>query len=361
VKKKKICLLIPSLQAGGMERVMVELANFFCLKLSLEIHIVLFGRIPEIFYQVNPNLFIHKPSGTFNDNLRLLSALRRLIFLRKTVRKVNPVTILSFGEYWNSFVLLALLGLSYPVYISDRCSPEKDIGRFHSWLRKWLYPKAKGIIAQTETALKIYKQQFRHNNIIVIGNPIQQIGFNDKGKHEKMILTVGRLINSKNHDKLIEVFCSINKPEWKLIVVGGDALKQKNMIRLSELISELKAGNRVIIKGYQNTINELYQQAEVFAFASVSEGFPNVIGEAMSAGLPVVAFDCVAGPSEMIQNGENGYLVPVNDYNTFRERLEQLMSDASLRKKLGMKALDSIKKYSIEIIGDKYYYFMLNQ
>jgi hypothetical protein len=72
-----------------------------------------------------------------------------MIFLRKKVKLIKPDSILSFGEYWNSFVLIALIGLPYPVFISDRCSPDKEFTRIHTILRKWFYPKAKGIIAQT--------------------------------------------------------------------------------------------------------------------------------------------------------------------------------------------------------------------
>jgi len=339
-----------------MERVMTELASFFCLTIGLEVHMVLYGRNPEIFYEVPFNLHIHKPLSTSICRIRFFLIVERLIFLRKTVKRINPKTVLSFGEYWNSFVLLALHGLPYPIYISDRCSPEKNFQFFHALLRKWLYPRAAGIIAQTETAKGMYLKQFSQKNIAVIGNPILQIGIGTK--REKVVLSVGRLIKSKNHDKLIEIFCDIAKPDWKLIIVGGDALKQDNRERLSELISKLNAEGKVIITGYQSNVRELYQQGAIFAFPSVSEGFPNVIGEAMSAALPVVAFDCIAGPSEMIRNEENGFLVTLNDYDTFRKRLEQLMSDDSLRIKLGLKAMESIKEYSVERIGYKYFYFM---
>ena len=358
MNEKKLCFVIPSLQAGGMERVMSELANYFCQNNEIEVHMVLYGRNPKIFYSTPDNIKMHLPITPFDNRLRQIYSIGRLYFLRRTIKKINPDFILSFGEYWNSFVLLALYNCSYPVFISDRCSPEKKFGIFHSLLRRWLYPKARGVIAQTEIAKNHYKKQFRHNNIAAIGNPIRLISSNGTTK-EKIVLSVGRLIKSKNHDKLIELFCSINQHGWKLVIVGGDALKQNNMSRLKNLISSLNADSKVILTGFRNDLDKFYQESGIFVFTSDSEGFPNVIGEAMSASMPVITFDCMAGPSEMIIDRQNGYLVPLYDYSLFRERLEQLMSDEPLRKAMGSKAKDLIQKFSLENIGAKYYDFII--
>lgn len=354
---KRLCLVIQSLQAGGMERVMSELADFFCKKNDVEVHLILYGIQPEIFFKTPRNLIIHKPVSVFNNKFRLLYTIGRLIYLRKTIKETDPHSILSFGEYWNSFVLLSLLGLRYPVYISDRCSPQKKFGTFHSQLRKWLYPGAKGIIAQTLKAKELYAGQFTHNNISIIGNPIRFYP-NDGVKKEKIVLTIGRMIKSKNLDKLIELFCSINNPEWKFVIVGGDALKQNNMSYLKNLVTSLNADSQVVLTGYDNHPERFYSQSSIFVIASETEGFPNVIGEAMSAGLPVISFDCVAGPSEMITDGETGYLVDVNDYNSFKMRLERLITDEKLRERMGEKAKESIRKFSAEKIGAMYYDFI---
>ena len=149
------------------------------------------------------------------------------------------------------------------------------------------------MIAQTEKAKQILQGQLKLKKIAVIGNPIRQLPNGNKHR-EKIVLTVGRLIESKQHDKLIKSFCSFNRNDWKLIIIGGDALNQSNLSRLRNLVSELDANSKVILTGYSADLDLYYQTSSIFAFMSVSEGFPNVIGEAMSAGLPVVAFDCIA-------------------------------------------------------------------
>ena len=100
---------------------------------------------------------------------------------------------------------------------------------------------------------------------------------------------------------------------------------------------------------------EMIIKSKIFAFTSSSEGFPNVIGEAMSAGLPVVAYDCIAGPSDMVIDGENGFLIPLFDQSSFKQRLSQLIKDESLRNKMGHCAKTSICRFGEEFITEQYY------
>jgi GalNAc-alpha-(1->4)-GalNAc-alpha-(1->3)-diNAcBac-PP-undecaprenol alpha-1,4-N-acetyl-D-galactosaminyltransferase len=358
--RKIICLIIPSFQAGGMERVMSELAGYFSLKKELELHIIFYDNKREIFYPVPGGVTVHLPRFIFNDKLRLFSTLKTALFLRQTVKKIKPDTILSFGEYWNTFVLLSLSGSKSPVFISDRCSPVKEFGPVQSLLRKILYPGARGIVAQTQIAKEYYYRQFRHANIRVIGNPIRNVGSSVEIQKENIVLMVGRFISTKNQDRLIELFLDLNVQDWKLYLVGYDHLKQTNSKRLQEIIDSRGAEEKVILTGKLADVDSIYRRSKLFAFTSTSEGFPNVIGEAMSAGLPVVAFDCIAGPSEMIRDGENGYLVPLNDYKQFGEKLKVLMLNEDLRNRMGIEAAGSVSDFSIDDIGEKYLGFILS-
>lgn len=358
--KKKLCLVIPSLHAGGMERVMSELAGYFSLNPELEVHLVMYGLKPELFYTIPLNVNIYQPEFVFNNKYRFWNTIKTFYFLRDKIKTIKPDSVLSFGEYWNSFVLIALVGLKISIFISDRCQPDKSLGHLHNFLRKILYPWATGVIVQTGIAKEIYQQLLPNARLFVIGNPIRKISIDNQGIREKIVLTVGRLIHSKHHDELIKLFVRINLPEWKLIIVGGDALKQKNTIRLQTLIEDLNATDRVILTGSSNDVDQFYRRSRIFAFSSSSEGFPNVIGEAMSAGLPVVAFDCIAGPSDMIKDGENGYLIPLFDFNSFEQKLRELMENELVQKEFGLKAQKKIDSFSVDAIGRQFYEILLN-
>ena len=356
---KRICLIIHSLGIGGMERVMSMLANNFSEREDTEVHLVLIGRKRNIEYPLSGKVIVHKPDFEFNNKRRTLHTLRTLLFLRSEVKKIDPDTVLSFGEMWNNLVLLALYGLNYPVYISDRSEPGKDLGKLHNYLRDRLYPKASGYIAQTEAAKSICLENRWNENVRVIGNPIRKIPENGSVEKENIILSVGRLIKTKHFDRLITMFAELNQPDWKLLIVGGDSKKQNLSVQLEKLIRDLGINDRVFLEGEQKNIDDYYRRSKIFAFTSSSEGFPNVIGEALSAGVPVVAYDCEAGPADLIENNKNGFLVSLFDEEDFKKKILLLMTDNKLRMRIQQESKRIIDNFNSEEISNKFYQYTI--
>lgn len=357
--KKKICCVIHSLRSGGSERNMSDLINFFSLKENIEVHLVLYGIKREIFYAINhEKIIIHKPDFEFNNNRRFWHTIKTLFFLRKLIKQIKPFSVLSFCEIWNNLVLLSLFGLRYPVYVADHSSPTKNLGVFHNKLRKLLYKKTAGIICQTEISKEITSKRVKHNNIKVIGNPLSNSFKRDEIKQENIILSVGRLIKTKHFDELINIFAETNHKDWKLVIVGGDSLKQNLLESLKKQIKDLNMEDKIFLEGAQSDIYKYYSSSKIFAFTSSSEGFPNVILEALSAGLPVVAYDCVAGPSDIINDTENGFLIPLFDKQKFKEKLQLLMDNDDLRKVMAEKAPFSVEKFNISNICERFYNFI---
>lgn len=354
-------MVIPSLHPGGMERVMSQLAQYFSGIDSLEAHLILYGSKPELFYSIPDKTILHLPKNRFNNRLRLLSTISRLFFLRNKIIELKPNIILSFGERWNSFVLISVLGLSIPVFISDRCSPTKNLGYLHEILRGILYKKAAGIIVQTQKAMAIYQLRFKKVRVAVIGNPIREIPHLESLAKENIILTVGRIIPSKNHSKLIDSFLKLNIPDWKLYIVGGNALKMNLLEELRAKVNSLGASDRIILTGNVRDVDQYYRMSKIFVFTSESEGFPNVIGEAMAASLPVVSFDCMAGPSDMITDGVNGFLIEMNNYPRLEAKLRLLMCNPDLINEIGIEARRSIKRFSLGEMGESYLKFITNR
>jgi GalNAc-alpha-(1->4)-GalNAc-alpha-(1->3)-diNAcBac-PP-undecaprenol alpha-1,4-N-acetyl-D-galactosaminyltransferase len=357
-KKYTVALVIPSLHAGGMERVMSELANYFVQKPYLQVHLILYGIKRDVFFSVHPNITIHKPAFTFDNSKRFVHSIKTLLFVRKKIKTLQPHTILSFGEFWNSFVMLALLGLKYPIYLSDRSQPNKPLSFLQNILRNILYPKATGIIAQTNIAKQIYATKYQHHNVKVIGNPIRKIQPNITIKKENIVLSVGRLINTKHHDELIKLFVSINKPNWKLVIVGDDAIKQNNLTKLKALVATLKANDKVILVGSSNNVDEYYLKSKIFAFTSSSEGFPNVLAEAQAAGITSIAFDCIAGPADIITDQVDGFLIPLFNYQLFQQKLALLMDDEQLCATMSNAAKNNNNKFYVNDIAAAYEKFI---
>ena len=356
--KKKICFVIPSLQAGGMEKVMAQLLDSFGCKPDLEIHLILFGINRDIFYPIPDSVNIHLPPFAFNNKNRFYSTLMTMKFLRLKIKEILPYSILSFGEYWNSFVLISLIGTKNRVFVSDRCQPNKSLGKIHDLLRRYLYPFATGVIAQTSQAKEIYLNLFKNKNVKVIGNPISIQNDASKIVRENIILSVGRLIKSKNYDRLIRIFSEIDTENWKLVILGGDALKQNNLQKLRTLVLDLDMENKIQLMGTISDPDTYYRKSKIFAFTSSSEGFPNVIGEALSHGLPVISYKCVAGPSDLINDAKNGFLINIFDDENYKKKLTEMMKNNTLWDYLHNNTVRSVKKYSKEPITQEYYKFI---
>lgn len=363
--KKVICLVVPSLVSGGMERVMSEIANDFSTREDIVVHLIILTKQP-IFYSLKEKVIVHEPQFTTKGVNKLFTTIRVLFFLRRKLKEINPHSFLSFGGKYNSFVMLSSIGLKIKKYLSDRNSPQinsrlsfknnsvyKTGSGFQYILKHILYPGATGIIVQTETAKKIETERLRHPNIICIPNPVRKISFEGEPK-EKIILNVGRFVATKQQELLIEIFSKIDRKDWKVIFAGEGPLL-KNAKRL---VKDLNLENNIEFAGNRTDIDKLYQQSEIFAFTSVSEGFPNALAEALNTPLATIAIDCIAGPSDLIKDGYNGFLVPQTEIKEYQDKLTMLIEDAELRKKFKTNSKEKMKNFEYVVIMNSFYKVM---
>lgn len=350
-----IAFVTPSLSFGGRERVLSKLINFFSKKEGFNVHVILYSKTRDICFKINDNVIIHEPAFSAGKN-DIVYAAKSLFFIRRTIKANQIDSMVSFEEKWNRFALLAVNGLKLRRIISNRNNPYRDYGFVDKKLAQWLYPKADVLVAQTKIAKEVYENKYKLKKCVVIGNPIDQLDVDfDSLERENSIVCVARLMKSKNHDRLIRIFSQTHNDGWKLVIVGGAFGKVDLSAGLKELARELGVEDKVIFTGASKDVNSYLLKSRIFAFTSDKEGFPNSLGEAMAAGLPVVSYDCVAGPSDMIDDGVNGYLVPVFDDELFAERLNYLMSHEVERQQMGEAARVKIKQFDAKSICEKFF------
>lgn len=351
---KRIALVISSLTSGGAERVMSELANYFVNKPDVEIHLIILIR-KEKFFEIDKRVKIYEPDFDYKKYSRPIFTLKILKYLRSTLKLIRPDTCLSFSGRYNSFALIAAYGLGLKVFISDRSRPGISYGKLLDFINPILYKTATGIIAQTSKAKDFAYQQTHHKNIRVINNPIRTLK-KVNVERQNIILNVGRFIPSKKQELLIEIFSRIKAPEWKLQFLGDgeryEAAKKK--------AEKLGVADRVLFEGMQRNIDKYYFGAKIFAFTSVSEGFPNALGEATAAGLASISFDCNAGPSDLIDDGKTGFLIPMNQEEVYENRLQELIDNATKRTDFGKYAEIKAERFSLDYIANQYFDFILS-
>lgn len=353
-KIKKVCLVIPSLRHGGAERVISVLANEWSSYYDVEVTLLLLTKQKK-YYQIDRKVSIIEPKRGYKSTLisKLFYRIWTLFYIRKEIKKLNPETVLSFCEVYNNLVLLSLVGVRNKKYVSDRSNPSKNLGFVHENLRRLLYKRADGIIAQTERGKAILKVKTNNRNIINIPNPLRIISRENILK-ENIILNVGRNEPTKNQLELLEIFNKINISSWRLMILGNGELRAK----LEEKIQELRIRDNVELLDFQTNIDHYYSKAKVFAFTSLFEGFPNALNEAMAHGLACISYDCPIGPSELITNNVSGKLIPLRDSEMFYQELKNILIDEDLQKKLGENAQYVNFEFSKEKISLQYFNFI---
>lgn len=137
---------------------------------------------------------------------------------------------------------------------------------------------------------------------------------------------------------------------WTLDIYG-----QGDQTDYRQLMAELGIdSNRCHLNGPVEDVVKAYQESSIFVLSSRFEGFGMVLIEAMACGLPVVSFDCPAGPDEIITDGVDGLLVPSGDVHALAEKLMVLMSDDNLRRRLGQQARQTAQRYEMTTIANQW-------
>ena len=163
-----------------------------------------------------------------------------------------------------------------------------------------------------------------------------------------VVVTAGRLAREKGFDRMIDAFARVapDHPEWELHIHGEGPERPA----LTKQIRSLGLDGRIRLCGYTADLRGVLSEASVFAMASRAEGFPMVLIEAMSVGLPVVAFDCPRGPAEIVEDGTTGVLVADGDITGFADGLRRLIGDAELRRRCGRNALGEAHRYTADTV-----------
>jgi len=164
----------------------------------------------------------------------------------------------------------------------------------------------------------------------------------------KTVLSAGRLVEQKGFDRLIDAFTLVASahPDWQLHIYGTG--EQGRSLR--ERVAGLGLGEQVRFMGYSDAFADVLRSAAVYAMGSRFEGFPMVLIEAMGAGLPVVSFDCPRGPAEIVVDGVTGHLIPDGDVEAFGRALLQLIADESMRRRMGIAAVERARRYETPAI-----------
>lgn len=348
------------MRGGGAERVMLALANGLAEK-DIQVDLVLNKAEGPYLKDASPKVNI--------VNLDTSRVLNGIFPLSKYLNKENPDAILSAMNYVNIATVLAKLisKSDTKVVLSEHnnlTASKKHFGRAKglvlTLLMRWAYKKSHEIVAVSNGVADalVSEINIERNKITTIYNPIfsEDLIKRSKGliSHPwirkslpPLILAVGRLTPEKDFEKLIYAFKKVReKRGCNLIILGEGKLRAD----LEHLINILDLNDSVQLLGFVDNPYAWMSHADLFVVSSVSEGFGNVIVEAMACGTPVVSTDCPSGPSEILEGGLWGELVPPYSADLLAKAIIKSLDDP-MQKDIQTRA----SFFSVRESVDKYY------
>lgn len=292
--------------------------------------------------------------------LRLLWTLRRRMAL-------NPDEIyLGMGLAATLALTLCSQGLKVRGLVgSERVHPPKNTNDLRYRLaRRLLFRYLDRIVVQSACSLDWYQQVLRipRARLAVIPNVVNPPITSSTGDEPRppgppVLLCVGRLDSQKGFDWALQILARVHRtvPDCRLEIFG----QGPDAELLQKQARDLGIADRVRFAFVGDDLKEVWTRGDVLLFPSRFEGFPNALAEAMANGLACVSFDCPTGPADLIQSGENGYLVKLGDVGAACERVLQLLSNPEERRQIAASARQVSERYSPEVVGQMWSQLML--
>lgn len=368
---KTIRILALHLAYGGVEKAICSMANLFVQRYPVEI-ISVYDMPNAPAYPLDEHVKVRyllkdrpnqkewraalrglRPISFLRESIRAVKVLvGKKIAVRRTIRSIHDGILITTRHEDN--LVLSELGDPRVWKIAqvheDHCFDLKYLDGFrHGYsgldvvvmltpglakeVRGWIPAGAKTRVVSVPNFLEHFPEPF----------PLEE--------KEKRIVAVGRLSWEKGFDRLLDCFALTREkhPDWSLRIVGDGPEQEK----LEQKIAELGLGDAVVLTGRLSPagVEEEMKRASLYAMTSLSEGFPFVLLEALSCGLPCVAYDVRVGPAAVIRPGLDGVLVPDGDREAYAARLMELMEDDARRLEMAREALLHARDYSREKVA----------
>tara|TARA_B100001057_G_scaffold493954_1_gene589483 strand:- start:5986 stop:7104 length:1119 start_codon:yes stop_codon:yes gene_type:complete len=365
MKLKKIIIFYPSFERGGVEKILVNLINFF-LKKNYNILLISSNFNSNlILNKKNFKLIEPKYKKSFFINSRIsksLSAFNKLKAILKNCKKEESII---FSLQSSTLAIIISKILSFKIVVRNAENPiystiyaeNKIVSYFVLILKMFFYNFANGIISNSKGSEKSLRKILFNKNIKTIYNPyIKKILKRRNNKKLNYILAAGRLTKQKDFKTLILAFNKIkyDLKEYKLIILGDGELKKS----LKDLIVDLKISSRVKLMGWINNLEFFYKNSKLFVLSSLYEGLGNVLLDAINYDIPIVTTNCKSGPSEIINYGKGGYLSPVSNTNVLSQKILYALRNYKLSKKKSRYAKIKLHRFLEEKNSSNYLDFI---
>ena len=357
----KIFYLFRSLSVwGGIERILVDKMNWLALKGGNEVYMLTTDQGDHpIPYQVCNNVHIEDLGISFHRRYQF-GYLKRIVIsyqmrhkykksLSDRINRIQPDVIVCTTADQIDIITAVKGRIPLVVESHSICSRTIEQGKY-AFLRKYRRFNFLKTLSKTDCVVALTEgdaEEWRHfhHNVVVIPNMLHPCKVEPSSLTSKRVIWVGRFDYQKRAEVAIGIWKQVvdRYLDWFLDIYGEGEYE-------SEIALMASSTRNVFLHKPTSHIFDCYSNSSILISTSLFEPFGLVIAEAMSCGLPVVAFDCPYGPAAIINEGVNGFLIPSDNMHFFADKLSLLMEDTSLKKRMGQAALDSSDRFNADLV-----------
>lgn len=358
----KVLFFIGQLSGGGAERSLITIAN------------ELANRGNEVTISVNKQMMVFKPNSgvsviyanqekTATQGRGIIRSLRQFKnylhyfpYTRRTIRGVKPDVIVSF--LWCNLLQILLYHKNIPIITSERNAFDRELG-FVNHTNRFLLNRFVDCITVQTPFDKGFAAAKRLKHTVIMPNPltwdvVSEEEFDILFPDRKNLLACGRVDQweIKGFDLLIKAFAGIANsfPNWFLDIAGKGS--DKSVSKLKGIAKEYGIEDRIRFLGFQTDVREVMKSHAIFVLSSRTEGFPNVLAEAMSVGMSTISYERLA--NSIILDSIDGMLVKNQSVEELSYAMSSMMEEEQLRYVIGKNALKNIRRFSISRVVDKW-------
>ena len=368
---KKIKILMLHLGYGGVEKQTITMANYLADYYKIEI-ISFYKLSDKPAYYINPKIDIKYLYNGKPNKEELKESLKSKKVIKVLKEGIKSAKILFLKK---CLIIKEIKKNDSDIYFSTRCEYGKLLSKYgsketmkltqeHNYIETSKYKKeiTKGyknlnyIIVISKYHEMLYNEWFKNSDVIIqrIENILDSTVKNCSKLNNNAIISVGRLNYIKDFISLIDVFSLAKKENKDLkLYLLGDGEEKDYIIKK---VQDLKLEDSVIMPGFVNS-NEVEQymlKSDIYIMTSLSECFPMVLLESYNCGLPVISFDILTGPREIVKNGQTGYLIANRDKEEMAKKINSLINDKIKLHEFGTNAKKEAEKYRATSIIKKW-------
>lgn len=332
-------------RSGGMERVLAVKANYLADEAGCEVYIV-------TFHQKGRKSFF-----ALSDKVKFVD-----LGVNLKLRVSAPLyrrRVMEFIDRENPDVCISLCGLEL-FQLSRMKLPCAKIAEFHfSYQSYFIRGKQRRLkrfisaVSKMDTFVVLTREDAKIWGRFVpcvkqIYNPSTFSKGDSAPLQVKRCISGGRFAAQKNYDAMLRIWAQTAPahPDWRLDIFGEGPLRDKMIARISELGIE----ESVRVNAPTSDMRSEMLQSSVYLMTSLYEGFPMVLIEAASVGLPAIAFDCPSGPSEAILDGKTGRVIDNGNEDEFARALAAIMDDEPLRREMGEASSQWVENFNASAV-----------